>query len=306
VDVYTLEKSSSTTTLGPKQYLNRPPVAQNDTASVPQDSSGNLIAVLANDSDPDGDALTITAVSAPAHGAATSIAGGVTYTPTAGYNGSDSFTYTISDGHGHSATATVNVTVAGINHAPTANDDSANTSETQPVEIAVLANDTDPDGDVLTVASVSTPDDGTVTIEADGRLRYVANAGFAGPDKFTYTISDGHGGQSSAHVFVTVAGANRAPVANPDHANVLKGSVADIPVLQNDTDPDGDPLTVVSVVHTGVVTANVSINPDNTIRYESIHGTFGQDYFEYTISDGHGHTSKATVSVMVIQFGGEP
>jgi VCBS repeat-containing protein len=91
--------------------VNHPPVAHNDTATVLFDSSNNKINVLANDNDPDGDTLTITGVSAAAHGTTTTDGSFVYYSPTHGYSGPDSFTYTISDGHGGTDTATVTITV---------------------------------------------------------------------------------------------------------------------------------------------------------------------------------------------------
>ena len=73
-------------------------------------------------------------------------------------------------------------------------------------------------------------------------------------------------------------------------------------MLANDSDPDGDALTVVSVQHTGPGIASITINPDNSIRYQSIHGYSGYDTFEYTISDGHGGTATATVTVLVFEI----
>lgn len=90
---------------------NRPPVAVNDAARTAP-GQAVAVAVLANDSDPDGDALSVTAVSKPAHGTATIANGAVTYTPAAGYTGPDSFTYTVADGRGGTATGTVTLTVA--------------------------------------------------------------------------------------------------------------------------------------------------------------------------------------------------
>lgn len=96
---------------------NTAPVATNDAASPPEDTS-IVIPVLANDTDADGDALTIVSVSAPANGQAVNNSTNVTYTPNANFNGDDTFTYTIADSAGHVATATVNVTVTPVAEDP--------------------------------------------------------------------------------------------------------------------------------------------------------------------------------------------
>ncbi|HJT97985.1 MAG TPA: Ig-like domain-containing protein [Rhodanobacteraceae bacterium] len=206
VDVYRFEKTTSTTTVGPKQHA---PVAVDDAAMVDVDSTDNAIDVLANDSDPDGDPLAITAVSTPAHGSAIAAGASVLYTPAAAFRGDDTFTYTIGDGRGGSASATVRITV--------------------------------------------------------------------GPP-------------------------NQPPTAGPLSVRVSKGGVIDIDVLQAASDPDGDALTVVAVEHTGpLTTSQVSIVSDSTVRYQSVHGMFGQDYFDYTVSDGRGGTATGTVSVYVFE-----
>jgi hypothetical protein len=84
---------------------------------------------------------------------------------------------------------------------------------------------------------------------------------------------------------------------------VQKGEGIDIPVLQAASDPDGDPLTVIAVNHTGPLVDNtVTINSDGSVHYQSVHGTFGQDYFEYTVSDGRGGTATGTISVYVFEL----
>src|SRR2546422_7412901 len=105
--------------------------------------------------------LAVGSVGTPAHGsAAMNPEGTITYTPALNYNGPDSFNYTISDGHGGTATATVDVTVTAVNDAPSAVDDAATTAEDTPATIAALADDTDLDGDTLTLSSVRAPGDG--------------------------------------------------------------------------------------------------------------------------------------------------
>src|SRR5205807_2335148 len=125
--------------------VNAPPTAANDSYTVQRSSSNNSLSVLANDSDPNGDPLTITAVGTPAHGTASIGSGVILYTPTAGYAGPDSFTYTISDGKGGTASATVSILVnsppVAVNDSFTVQRNSSNNA------LGVLANDSDPDGD---------------------------------------------------------------------------------------------------------------------------------------------------------------
>ena len=135
-----------------------------------------------------------------------------------------------------------------------------------------------------------------------GGIRYTPTTGYSGTDSFTYTISDGRGGSASATVIVTVSPSsvgNNPPVAVADAATVLKGAGAYIDVLGNDSDPDNDVLTITEVRHTGPGNAEITIETGNVIRYESIHGFAGTDYFEYTISDGRGGTATATVTVLI-------
>src|SRR4029077_9661086 len=119
--------------------------AVNDTATVAEDSAGNVIDVLANDTiAPDaGETLTITTVTQGAHGAVVNNGTNVSYTPAANYFGTDSFTYTISDGHGGTDTATVNVTVTNVNDNPDAVNDAATAAEDSAGNVIdVLLNDT--------------------------------------------------------------------------------------------------------------------------------------------------------------------
>ncbi len=188
--------------------VNDNPTARNDVASTTS-ATPATIAVLANDTDVDGDQLTVTAVTQPASGSAAIAAGGtnIIYTPTAGFSGVAQFTYTVGDGQDGTATATVRVTVRP-NRAPRAANDSATTLSPAPVTIAVLANDTDPDGDPLQVSAVTQPTRGSVVISGGGQtLTYSPPAAFAGTAQFRYAVSDGHGGTSSATVRVRVLSA---------------------------------------------------------------------------------------------------
>lgn len=172
--------------------------------------------VAGNDMDLDGDTLSVSSAGTPAHGTATVTDGVLSYTPEAGYVGLETFEYVVADGKGGTATGTVNIVVTA-NARPAATEDTASTPKGKAVDILVLANDTDPEGDTLSVDSVGTPGHGTAAAQGDGSVRYTPEAGFVGTDHFTYTVSDGNGGTDTATVIVTVTeDASGGPV--PDTA----------------------------------------------------------------------------------------
>ena len=177
---------------------NNPPMPTDDMGTTEEDTAV-MLDVLGNDEDADGESLAITAVTQGANGAVAITDSGatVTYTPDAGFTGLDEFTYTVSDGTDE-ATATVMVTVTEapapppVNAEPVATDDEAETDEGESVTIDVLANDSDPDGDRLTITMVTQGSYGSVAISADGTsVNYIPDADFSGEDQFMYTVSDG-------------------------------------------------------------------------------------------------------------------
>jgi VCBS repeat-containing protein len=286
--------------------VNHAPNAVDDSYLAFENGSLSVAApgVLANDSDSDGDPLTVSAHTNPAHGTLTiNPDGSFTYTPAAGFCGSDSFTYTISDGHGGTDTATVSISIACVNVPPHAVDDAYTTTEDTTLTVAapgVLGNDTDADDDPLTVSAHTNPAHGTLTINPDGSFTYTPAGNYCGPDSFTYTISDGHGGTDTATVSITVTCVNDNPVAVDDSYQAFENgslSVAAPGVLGNDSDPDGDPLTLSA--HTNPAHGTLTINPDGSFTYTPATGFCGPDSFTYTISDGHGGTDTATVSISV-------
>ena len=167
--------------------VKEPPAAVDDSVRT----GGGIavtVDVLSNDSDPDGDSLFVSAIGSPTYGA-TAISGtqAVVYTPTLGFNGSDTFAYTVSDGEfADSATVTVKV-----NDAPVAVDDSASTDENTPVAVSVLLNDSDPNDNSLFVRAVGPPAHGTATLSGTQTVIYTPQMDFGGSDTFTYTVSDG-------------------------------------------------------------------------------------------------------------------
>lgn len=277
--------------------VNDVPDAVNDSASVAEDSSNNIINVLANDTDPDGNTLSIIAVTQPANGSVVNSGTDAAYTPNANFTGTDTFSYTVSDGNGGTDTATVTVSVGGVNDSPDAVDDATTVAEDSSANVInVLANDSDPDGDSLTVSAVTQGANGSV-VNNGSNVAYTPNANVNGSDTFTYTISDGNGGTDTATVTITVTAVNDAPDAVDDAATVAEDSMNNIiDVLVNDTDADGNTLTI-TVVTQGVNGSVVSNG--NNVSYTPNANYFGPDSFTYTISDGNGGMDTATVSITV-------
>ncbi|HSV28229.1 MAG TPA: tandem-95 repeat protein, partial [Candidatus Omnitrophota bacterium] len=289
--------------------------AESDSYQATEDTALTVAAargVLANDVDPQGDALGVTRFdAASAHGGTVAVNadGSFTYRPAADFAGIDSFTYDAGDGNSGTVTATVTITVAGVNDGPVAADDRFATDEGTPLEVAagsgVLANDSDVDGDVLSVidADAVSEHGGSVVMNADGSFTYTPAAHFSGIDHFRYVVSDGQGGSAWATAEVTVARGPHTPQASADqYASdedaVLSVSAAD-GVLANDRDPDGDAL---SVVAHDQVTANggiVTMRADGGFSYIPALDFHGVDSFNYTVSDAAGNRTTATVSITV-------
>ncbi|MEL6998841.1 MAG: Ig-like domain-containing protein [Pseudomonadota bacterium] len=190
---------------------NDTPDAVDDTAGV---VNGNTVSVdvLANDSDPDlSDVLSILSVGTPARGSASVVAGQVVFDPGAdftflvvGETAVETFSYTVTDGNGATDTATVSVTVAGDNTPPVARDDTDLVPQGGTVDVVVLTNDSDADGDTLTVIDVTDPDNGTASVNPDGTINFTPDFAFFGDETITYTITDGSGATASADITVTV------------------------------------------------------------------------------------------------------
>ena len=225
---------------------NNAPVADDDAISTVEDNAGSTN-VLAGDADVDGDTLSVSSASpAATHGTVSCAAGGVcTYTPSANYNGPDSFDYTVSDGRGKSDTGTVTVTVLPGNDAPVAVDDSLSTAEETAGQVDVLPNDTDLESDSLSVTGSTNGAHGTASCDAT-TCTYTPALDYTGADTFTYTVSDGKGGTDTGSVSVTVTGVNDAPVADDDALTTDEETPGNVSVLVGDTDVDGDTLTVAS------------------------------------------------------------
>jgi len=199
VDVYRQQdREVSVANSGVKQYVNRTPGAQNDVFSAISGET-TMLDVLANDSDPDQDALTIASVTLPAHGSASISNNSIGYTPAPGFTGQDTFSYTITDDKGANSIAQVTVTVQAPNRLPVAADDRYTVPASRDSLLNVLANDSDPDGDALNILSFGQPNTGSISRGDNGYLIFTPQGSFASTS-FSYTLSDGKGGTAAATV----------------------------------------------------------------------------------------------------------
>jgi large repetitive protein len=183
--------------------VNDTPSAQVDSFTVAEDSGGTLLNVLANDLGLGDAPISFVTFSDPPNGTVVIVGNQLQYTPDPNYNGTDAFTYRIRDLDNQQSTTSVFVTVTQVNDPPTAANDAFTVTAGVATSLNVLNNDRDIDGNPLTLASVSTPSVGTVTISANAAV-YTAPAGFAGVATFTYVVTDGRGGSATATVTVTV------------------------------------------------------------------------------------------------------
>ena len=172
-----------------------------------------VIDVLAND---DGSNLSIAGYTLPPAGTlALNPDQSFTYTPAAGFSGTDGFAYTVRDQLGGTAHGEVTIVVARPNSSPTATSDTTSVMAGGSVDVAVLANDNDGEGDPLDIIGVDAPAHGTISVQADQSIRYIPQPGFDGIDSFTYTVGDGAGAISTANVTVAVALPNAPPRLGP-------------------------------------------------------------------------------------------
>lgn len=322
-------------------HLNTAPVAVDDappTQQQGQPSSGNL---LVNDSDADGQPLSITgfAVNGVAGsfnpGDRATLAGVGTlqinadgsylFTPDSNYHGNvPVVTYTVSDGQGGTASATLTLSV---NAAPVAVDDGLQTvQQGQSASGNVLSNDASPDGNALSVTgfsingiggafnagdTVSIAGVGSLKFNADGTYLFTPLSTYHGDlPQVTYTLDDGHGGNASGHLSIRV---NATPLAANDSQSVQQGQVASGNLLANDSDPDGNPLSITGFSINGIPrhfvpgstatlpgVGSLTINADGSYLFHPVADFFGAlPGVTYSTGDGRGGSASATLQLSV-------
>ena len=274
------------------------PTAGSDTYTVNQNSTGNVFNVFANDT---GSGLAFTQVFEYTQkgGKTTEANGVITYAAPAGFIGTDEFWYAFADTHGRTNAAKVTINVeavsSGPNNAPDAVEDGLSGSiDSGEVTLNILANDTDPDGDVLSVTSVGAAIFGSVRLTNDGVVRYTPPS-TPRSDAFEYTISDGRGGSDTAVATIGVIDPNdnndNFPAVTGEFVTMSAGETVIIRALDNDTDGDGDTLVLDQV--TGGSQGTTTKVADNSgvltwIEYTALPTATGTDEFFYGVHDGRG------------------
>ncbi|HIF9543572.1 TPA: Ig-like domain-containing protein, partial [Photobacterium damselae] len=278
--------------------VNDAPVGEDVSAETQEETAvtGQLTAT-----DVDGDNLTFKPGTNPENGSVTiNFDGSWEYVPNPDFNGEDSFTVVVDDGNGGTDTITVTVNVTPVNDAPVGEDVSAETQEETAVTGQLTA--TDADGDNLTFKPGTNPENGSITINADGSWEYVPNPDFNGEDSFTVVVDDGNGGTDTITVTVNVTPTNDAPIGDDVSAETQEETAVTGQLTA--TDADGDNLTFKP--GTNPENGSVTINSDGSWEYVPNPDFNGEDSFTVVVDDGNGGTDTITVTVNVTPVNDAP
>ncbi|WP_431280350.1 Ig-like domain-containing protein [Leifsonia poae] len=278
-------------TLAQRSKVNRPPTAINDSYGV-RPGRSTVLPVLTNDTDPDGDVLTITEVSSlPAsQGTLDLVEGGraVQFTPKADLSGTISFRYSISDGRGGTSSAQVDATLRqpDQNTAPASTRTSnAQTEVGQSARYDVLNDWIDPDGDDLSLVGAAATTEDDVQFKPDGEVTFTSKTGQTGSKEVKVTVSDGKKSTTGSLLVTVKAAGTLDPVAVPDFASGFAGTPVVVRPLDNDQSPSGEPLTLVGASLDGPGGAQVATDAGKgtvTVRTNAP----GEYYATYTLGAG--------------------
>ncbi len=306
---FTLGRGSFAVTFS--AVANQAPNATADSTSTTQSGTvtelnGGETSLLANDSDPDGDNLTLQGapVSGPSSGAVTLNAAGAgtfSYTHNGNAATTDSFTYEVCDDGTPSLcdSGAVNIT---INQPPTAVDDAATVliggtvTELNNGDTSLLVNDSDPNGNILALdtSPVSGPSSGTITLNTDGTFSYTHGGDGATSDSVVYRVCDNATPSlcSDAILAIAITGTvNQSPQATDDVASTTNGGTVTVldsgqsSLLSNDSDPDGDNLTLQTSPVSGPSSGQLTLDASGTFSYTHDGSFSGTDSFTYRVCD---------------------
>jgi regulation of enolase protein 1 (concanavalin A-like superfamily) len=268
--------------------VNDAPVALARSATTPEDTP---VAVTLSASDKEGQTLSYVIVSGPSKGSLSGNAPNLTYTPSADFSGTDSFTYKANDSVADSNIATVSITINPVNDAPVALARSATTPEDTPVAVTLSASDKE--GQTLSYGIVSSPTKGSLSGTAPN-LTYTPSADFSGTDSFTYKANDSIVDSNIATVSITINPVNDAPVALARSATTPE----DTPVAVTLSASDKEGQTLSYVIVSGPSKGSLSGTAPN-LTYTPAADFTGADSFTYKANDTVADSNIATVSITI-------
>ena len=268
--------------------VNDAPIANGQSVTTNEDTPK---AITLTGSDVDGDTLTFSIVSGPAHGTLSGAPPNVTYTPASNYHGSDSFTFKANDGTADSNIATVSITVNSVNDAPIANAQSVTTNEDTAKPITLTASDVD--GDTLVFSVVGNPAHGTLSGTAPN-LTYTPTSNYNGSDSFTFKANDGTADSNIATISITVSAVNDAPTADAQSITTNEDTAKNVTLTATDVDSDTLTFSVVANPAHGSLSGTVP-----NLTYTPAADYNGSDSFTFKANDGTVDSNIATVSITV-------
>jgi streptogramin lyase len=267
--------------------VNDPPIANSDKIKVDEDSS---IQITLKGSDPEGEPITFEIVSNPSNGKLTGIIPNLTYTPTANYSGTDSFTFKVNDGSSDSPQAKIDITVNPINDKPTVQPFSFTTKEDTNYQFTLKGEDLD--NDTLTF-NYSKPPHGFI-FGTSPNFVYKPDANYFGSDSFTYTAEDGTVKSDPAIVTVTVESVNDPPVANPQTVRTPEDTP--LKIILTGIDIEKDPLSFRITVEPS---KGILEGTPPEVTYKPNENFNGKDSFKFVANDGQADSQPVAVEITI-------
>ncbi len=275
--------------------VNDAPLAAAQSLTTDEDSP---LPVVLTGSDPDGDTLTFTVATPPAHGTLSGTAPNLTYIPDADWHGSDAIEFTVSDGTATSETALITVSVLPVNDAPLAAAATATGQEDAP--LPVFLSGSDADGDALTFAVTVPPAHGALSGTAPN-LTYTPDADWHGADSFAFTVADSSAASTAAIVSITIAAANDAPLASAQTLTTAEDNALTVTLTGSDADGDALSYIIVSLPAHGTLSGTP---PELTYTPDA--DWHGADTFTYAVTDGPAVSEPAGISIAVTPVNDQP
>ncbi len=314
--IYTVTDPSGATATGTIRIdlsnENNAPIVQNEDMIIVdgqeqkrtgfEDQAMILNNVIANDTDPDGDAIFIGNFLYSKQGELIDNGdGSLTFIPEKEFSGEAILVYSITDGINNTTTVT-RVDIVSVNDTPDLTQDFYVMTENQVLTLNPLANDSDIDSDSISVTNVEGNLNGDIIINADSTITYAPNTDYFGPETLTYTVTDSDGGiaTESIQIFINEAGVTPPIIGYDDYfEEVLAGHANRLDILKNDINTD----SIARVeVDTNIDNVNITVNPDNSISFVSVNpNDSGLRNFSYTLYDQAGKSTTQTVNVQLVQ-----